>query len=267
MKKNKIKNKLFKSTMKIVGNKGLGKNFLGKAIKNYLVQNSKTNEIIVNGYRMLLDEDDVMQMSLFDYDPIETKIVRTHVKKNDITVDIGSNIGYYTLLMAKQGAEVFSYEPEPKNFELLKKNITLNDFSLNVKLYNKAVSDFNGHSKLILAARPEYGVGKHKLDTNRFGKESIDVEVTKIELDKIDFAKIDVEGTELHVLRGMKSLPNKMLIEFNAKNLKESGSDYKDFFNFIEKYKIKQISKTGLDELDYDKLLNLNDLAANLFLY
>ena len=86
-------------------------------------------------------------------------------------------------------------------------------------------------------------------------------------MEKIDFAKIDVEGTELHVLRGMKSLPNKMLIEFNAKNLKESGSDYKDFFNFIEKYKIKQISKTGLDELDYDKLLNLNDLAANLFLY
>ncbi|GIS96604.1 MAG: hypothetical protein CM1200mP23_4100 [Nitrososphaerota archaeon] len=267
MKKNNIKNKFFKSTIKIVGNKGLSKKFLGKAIKNYLVQNSKTNEIIVNGYRMLLDEDDVMQMSLFDYDPIETKIVRTHVKKKDITVDIGANMGYYTLLMAKQGAEVFSYEPEPKNFELLKKKIALNDFSLNVKLYNKAVSDFNGNSKLILAAKPEYGAGKHKLDTNRFGKESIDVEVTKIELDKIDFAKIDVEGTELHVLRGMKSLPNKMLIEFNAKNLKESGSDYKDFFNFIEKYKIKQISKTGLDELDYDELLNLNDLAANLFLY
>ena len=109
MKKNNIKNKFFKSTIKIVGNKGLSKNFLGKAIKNYLVQNSKTNEIIVNGYRMLLDEDDVMQMSLFDYDPIETKIVRTHVKKNDITVDIGANMGYYTLLMAKQGAEAVSY--------------------------------------------------------------------------------------------------------------------------------------------------------------
>ena len=70
MKKNKIKNKLFKSTIKIVGNKGLGKNFLGKSIKKYIIENSKTNEIIVNGCKMQLDENDVMQISLFDYEPI-----------------------------------------------------------------------------------------------------------------------------------------------------------------------------------------------------
>ena len=134
MKKDKIKNKFFKSTIKIAGNKGLGKNFLGKAIKNYLVQNSKTNEIIVNGYRMLLDEDDVMQMSLFDYDPIETDIVKSNVKKNDVVVDVGANIGYYTLLMAKIGAFVNSYEPAPSNFKLLQKNVHQNNFSQNVIL-------------------------------------------------------------------------------------------------------------------------------------
>ena len=236
---------------------------MGKSVKKFLIENSKTNEIVVNGYRMQLDKNDVMQMSLFDYEPTETKIVKSNVKKNDIAVDVGANVGYYTLLMAKNEANVFSYEPEPQNFELLKKNVSLNDFSSNVKLYNKAVSNFNGNSKLGLA---EHTTGQHKLGTNRFGNETINVEVIKLELDKIDFAKIDVEGGELHVLQGMKTLPNKMLVEFCSINLKESGSNHKDFFRFIEKYTIKQISKNGLAEPDYDQLIK-NEMTTNLFLY
>ena len=165
--------------------------------------------------------------------------------------------------MAKNSASVFSYEPEPQNFDLLKKNVILNNFSSNVKLYNKAVSNFHGHSKLVST---DGTAARHKLDKNRFGTKYIDVEVTKLELDKIDFAKIDVEGTELLVLQGMKTLPNKMLIEFNSKNLKESGSNYEDFFNFLEKYTIKEISKKGIFEPDYDRLIK-NEMTVNLFLY
>ena len=263
MKKNKIKNKLFKSVVKRIGNKGLGKNFLGKSVKKYLIDSSKTDETAVNGYKMLLDKNDSMRLSLFDYEPIETEIVKSNVKKNDIVVDVGANIGYYTLLMAKNNAFVFSYEPEPQNFELLQKNVILNNFSLNVKLYNKAVSDFNGNSKLVLS---ENSIGQHKLGNSRFGTNSIEVEVTKLEQDKIDFAKIDVEGAELHVLQGMKSMPNKMLVEFNSINLKECGTNYKDFFHFIKKYTIKEISKKGLVEPDFDRLIN-NDDATNIFLY
>jgi len=57
-----------------------------------------------------------------------------------------------------------------------------------------------------------------------------------------------------------------MLVEFNSINLKESGSSHKDFFHFIEKYTIKQISKNGLAEPDYDQLIK-NKMATNLFLY
>jgi len=261
--KDKIKNKIFKSTIKIAGNKGLGKNIFGKSIKKYLIENSKTNEIVVNGCKMQLDENDVMQMSLFDYEPIETDIVKSNVKKNDIVVDVGANIGYYTLLMAKNNSHVFSYEPEPQNFALLQKNVMINDFSSKVNLYNKAVSNFNGNAKLVLS---EHTTGQHKLDNNRFGTRSIDVEVTKLELERIDFAKIDVEGAELHVLEGMKTLPNKMLIEFNSINLKESGTNHDDFFHFIEKYTTKEITKDGLITPDYDKLIQY-PLAVNLFLY
>jgi len=305
MKMNNIKNKFFKLTMKLIGNKGLAKNRLGNSVKDFLIRNCKTNEMSVNGYKMLLHDN--MEISLRPYEPIETEIVKTHVKKNNIVVDIGANIGYYTLLMALNQAKVFSYEPEPKNFKLLQKNVNLNNFSSNVKLYNKAVSNYNGFSKLFLA---KGAPGMHTLSNNRFDSNSIDVnlinrrlgttpflefinkveqkirkpiviaaamqdmsnvanivvEVTKLNLDKIDFAKIDVEGHELHVLEGMKILPTKILIEFNPLYLQASGKNYNDFFHFIEKFTIKQISKDGLEELDYEELIK-SKMSRNLFLY
>ena len=276
MKMNNIKNKFFKLTIKLIGNKGLAKNRLGNSVKDFLTRNCKTNEMSVNGYKMLLHDN--MEISLRPYEPIETEIVKTHVEKNNIVVDIGANIGYYTLLMALNQAKVFSYEPEPKNFKLLQKNVNLNNFSSNVKLYNKAVSNYNGFSKLFLAGATDLngGVivdrakggapGMHTLSNNRFGSNSIDVEVTKLNLDKIDFAKIDVEGHELHVLEGMKILPTKILIEFNPRYLQASGKNYNDFFHFIEKFTIKQISKDGLEELDYEELIK-SKMSRNLFLY
>lgn len=263
-KKNNLKNKLFKAIIKFVGNKGLAKNPLGNSIKKFLVENSKTNEVIVNGYKMTLDENDVLQLSLFDYDPIETELVKSNVKKNDIVIDVGANIGYYTLLMAKTGAFVNSFEPAPSNFKLLQKNVHQNNFSKNVTLHNKAVSNFIGTSKLYLQKRH---TGGHQLGFDRFKTDnSIEVPVTKLDFDKIDFAKIDVEGSELNVLKGMKVLPKKLLIEFSPQKLQNIGTKLDDFFNFIEKFSIKEVSKNGLSEIDFDKIRKIN-YDANLFLY
>ena len=63
MNKNNLKNRIFKSTMKIIGNKGLANNSLGNSIKKILVKSSKSNEAIVNGCKMQLDENDIMQIS------------------------------------------------------------------------------------------------------------------------------------------------------------------------------------------------------------
>jgi FkbM family methyltransferase len=258
-----IKNQFFKSTMKIIGNKGFGSNYIGKNIKSFLIQNAKNNQVTVNGYKMTLDKNDALQLSLFDYDPIETELVKSNVKKNDIVVDIGANIGYYTLLMAKIGAFVNSYEPAPDNFKILQKNVYQNNFSQNVTLHNTAVSNFIGTSKLYLQ---EGHTGGHQLGFDRFQtNNSIEVPVTKLDLNKIDFAKIDVEGSELNVLKGMKVLPEKLLIEFSPQKLQNNGTDLEDFFKFIKNFSVKEVSKNGLIEADFDKLRKIN-FDANLFL-
>ena len=264
MRQNNFKNKLFKNTIKIVGNKGLANNSFGNSIKKFLIKNSKTNEIIVNGYKMTLDENDALQLSLFDYDPVETELVKSNVKKNDIVVDIGANIGYYTLLMAKLDSHVYSYEPSPDNFKILQKNVCQNNFSQNVTLHKTAGSNVIGTSKLYLQ---EGHTGGHQLGFDRFqNNNSIEVPVTKLNLNKIDFAKIDVEGSELNVLKGMKVLPEKLLIEFSPQKLQNNGTKLEDFFKFIKKFSVKEVSKNGLIEADFDKLRKIN-FDANLFLY
>jgi len=260
--KSKIKNVLFRTAIRLMGNKGLSRNFVGRTIKEYGVKNCRTNEITVNDCRMILDKDDTMHLSLFPYEPIETELIKQYVKVKDCVVDAGANIGYYTLLMAKQRSIVHSFEPEPYNFTLLKKNVELNNFT-NVILHNKAASNTNGKAKFVLS---DFDTGQHKLGNSKIGTRTINVETTTIELESIDFAKIDVEGAELLVLKGMKTLPKKMIVEFNTENLKEHGTTPDEFFNFVKNYSIKQFTKKMMIEPDYEKLM-CNKMSTNLFLY
>ena len=244
MKKDKIKNKFFKSTIKIAGNKGLGKNFLGKSIKKYLIKNSKTDEIIVNGCKMQLDKNDVMQISLFDYEPIETDIVKSNVKKNDIVVDVGANIGLHTLNMARivgNTGQVFAFEPDPSNFEILKKNVKINNYK-NIILEQKAVGDKHGRTTLYQSDHP----GKHRIfPQTEQAKSQVQVELTNLDnyfdsdmTNKINFIKIDVEGLEFNVLKGMKNILKnskkiKILFEFMPENTMEVGFTPIELLNYL----------------------------------
>ncbi len=103
----------------------------------------KSNFAEVQGQKMFLDKKDVLGLSINGvYEPLETKLVRKEVKKSDVVLDIGANIGYYTLILAKlvgKKGRVFAFEPDPTNFALLKKNISINGYK-NVILVPKAVA-------------------------------------------------------------------------------------------------------------------------------
>ena len=69
----------------------------------------------------------------------------------------------------------------------------------------------------------------------------------------------------------MKVLPKKLLIEFSPQKLQNNGTKLEDFFKFIQKFSVKEVSKNGLIEADFDKLIKINfDNQTNersLFLY
>ena len=126
-----------------------------------------------------------------------------------VFVDVGSNIGKYTIKAARQlgsNGRVISIEPEASNFEMLKANVELNGLS-NTTLLN--VACWNKNERLKLCFGPGFkATGDHSL---KYDRSEHFIEVTALKLDDIlkdlhiehvDFIKIDAEGADGEVLEG-----------------------------------------------------------------
>jgi FkbM family methyltransferase len=133
---------------------------------------------------------------------------------------------------------VISVEPEPRNYEQLKKNIELNKFK-NVITKNIALSNHEGLEKLYLSP---YSYG-HSLVLNKNGDEFINVFVKTLDnlieelnLKKIDIIKIDAEGSEIPILKGAeKTLKNNpdMKIIVAAEHYPSQAEEVREFLNSV----------------------------------
>lgn len=191
----------------------------------------------IQGSWMYLDDKDSLELTqkgVYEYE--ETQLVKKLVKSDSAVLDIGANIGYFTLLMARQAKRVYSFEPEPRNFQTLQKNIELNNIK-NAKLYNAAVTETSGTSTLYLC---DSNRGMHRIYQSDWCKEgTTHVKTIRIDdiVDHADFIKIDVEGSELGVLKGMRKLlkerKSTVLMEFHPPSIIEYGAQPADIYDFV----------------------------------
>jgi len=89
-----------------------------------------------------------------EYEPVETKLILELVKPGAAILDIGANIGYYSLLFAKltgPSGQVFAFEPDPYSYDLLQQNILENGYT-NIFAFQLGVSDQN--EELVLYRDP-----------------------------------------------------------------------------------------------------------------
>jgi FkbM family methyltransferase len=140
------------------------------------------------------------------YEPATTRIFKNLLKAGDNVVDVGANIGYFSLLAAKlvgNKGRVYSFEPNKDNIDQLYKNSELNNF-YNIKPYMVALSNRSGQADFYLAENPT----EHSLiKTNRHDAKTT---VTTAKLDDIlvmnrfpiKLIKTDTEGNDLAVLQG-----------------------------------------------------------------
>ena len=90
--------------------------------------------------------------TLFEKEPITIHWIAGFAA-NEVLVDIGANVGMYTIWAAKtRGVNVFAFEPEAQNYALLNRNIVLNGLGGQVKAYCVGLSDQAGYSELHLSA-------------------------------------------------------------------------------------------------------------------
>lgn len=242
-----------------------------------MISKARNNFTVVNGYKMFLDDNDCLQISINKiYEPFETEIVKNTVRRGDIVLDLGANIGYYTLLMAQLvGSEgkVFSFEPEPKNFILLQKNVEINNFK-NVFLKECAVGKKSGQTKLFLS---EFGPAMHRIYESEYCHKPIEIRIVALDdyfenneiKNKISFMKIDVEGSEFSCLQGMRSILKenkkiKLLMEFMPDALRDYGSDPQKLLDFLVDNSF-QVSRVNEKNGKLNQLRDKEVLVSNCF--
>jgi FkbM family methyltransferase len=124
------------------------------------------------------------------------------LRPGDLFVDVGANVGSYTIL-AGAAAKTFcvSFEPSPESFEALSRNVELNGIGERVTLVRAAVGERPGRARLTSGLGP----------MNHIVAEGHRAEATEVEVMTLDGAlgalrptllKIDVEGFEAEILRG-----------------------------------------------------------------
>jgi len=124
--------------------------------------------------------------------------------KNKVFCDIGAHIGEYAIRMSRYYKFVFAFEPNPRSYNILNKNILLNG-TTNVIAYNFALGDFEGSMELVLRG------GSSTMVKRGESERRVKVNVKKLDdvLSEVDVIKIDVEGFEERVIRGALELIEK----------------------------------------------------------
>lgn len=266
--------KLYISIFKKIKGHGLSKFPLILKINSFLFNMIKTKQVEFFGCKLFLDKHDKYHLSFQDYEIPE--LVKNSIQPGQTVIDVGASIGIYTIFFAKMVGEkgiVYAFEPEPRNFELLKKNVEINGFK-NVILENKAVNDISGIVKMEIADN----IANHRITKNSskhtFNIPSVSIDdYFKKKSDKIDFIKIDTEGHDGYVILGAnetltKNQHVKILTEFHTQFMRESGMKPLNFLKILQDMKLDIIdlkNKQYVDESYIKKFDKTNYYSTNFF--
>lgn len=205
---------LYRKTRMLFIGSNLSKYSLVRNLTRHINHKLHPEFVEIEGNKIYLDEKDSLFLSSGMHEKTIVDLVKNEIHEGDIVIDIGAHIGYYTVLFAKlvgPKGKVFAFEASPTNFEILKKNVAVNDYQ-NVILNNKAVSDKNGKLTLYVAGEtstqnflfePEKTTETIEIDTITLDEYFLDFD------NKIDFMKIDVVGAEPRVIKGMNTILRK----------------------------------------------------------
>jgi FkbM family methyltransferase len=205
----------------------------GKALAYYLkhpLSALERDQVVttVDGIRMVCLRENLIERVIADtgvWEPAETVAVKRCIRPGHVCIDVGANIGYFSLLMAKLGATVHAFEPTTYGFERLSGNLALNtNLRTSIVAHRKGLSDRACEITEALEARFSLRMLAHD-HLERMQFETLDADWTA---KRIDFLKIDVDGHDTEVVRGARESLRRhrptVMAEFCDRVLKQYGS-------------------------------------------
>jgi FkbM family methyltransferase len=211
----------------------------------------------VNGLERIINKTDKIKISpkyraiSERYEPTVWKMLMEQMRPGDVVVDVGANIGLYAIALAKRGAEVIAFEPDPVNFTALQKHVSLNRVKNEVRLFQTAV----GQSDDFVYFEARGNSESHIKNTD--ASESQKIKCMSLDTvlagEKIHILKIDVEGYEEKVLKGALNL------------LRDSNRSPRCIYIEVHPYAWNDIGTTSesilqiLGECNYNEKCDKND--------
>lgn len=212
-----------------------------------------------DGINLNVDISDFLGHGLyFGYDNDEAqsyeKLLR-QIKPGFLCIDVGANIGFVSMRMAlrEKDVSVIGFEPDPINYQRAKENLSFNSFE-KIKIHNLGLGESKGEAMMEVRV-------SNNLGGNRIGKPGVigeKVEITTIDLffanesAPIDLIKIDVEGYELKVLKGAKSILSRchpiLFVEINESNLGYQGDTATELISYLRDVGYEKFINTGTGE-------------------
>ena len=204
--------------------------------------------------------------------------------QGSVIIDAGANIGLYSIIGSRlvgEAGKIYSFEPSKENFNLLLKNIELNEVE-NIVPINMGLGDKIGETliltqnlengdaeKYILKSenkinKPDIGLKKTQL-SEPIALDTLDNFLLKKNIKKVDFLKIDVEGYEHYIFKGAENLLKnnpEIIILFECADhfAKRAGSSQAEVFTFLKNLGIdivfwnKKEQKWSNDQIEAMKL-------------
>lgn len=205
-----------------------------------------------------------------DYEPFETGVISRLLEPGMTFLDIGANIGWFTLLASTavgSTGRIHAFEPRPETHTFLKKSVAINRLQSMVKVHRVGVAEAAGRATLAWTRHTDNPGGSHLaagVGSNDEGASIRLIAVDSLELTAVDVVKIDVEGAEYRAMRGAENLLRRqrpvILSELHPAQLASvSGCSAADYLGYMA-------------SLDYDCLLahplrpgeRLTDFPAHL---
>lgn len=189
------------------------------------------------------------------YDPNLIVVINALLPAKGVFLDIGSNMGYCSLLMSKAVGEdgrIFAIEPSERDFLRLVDNVNLNRLG-NVNVHRLAVSDKIGKVTISIAPEERSALntlgtefsnrGIEKVQTEEVDSTTLDAFVEEEELDRIDVIKMDIEGSELKALNGARDAIEQhrpaLIVGINENSLRASNASVEEIEKTLKELRYK----------------------------
>lgn len=194
-----------------------------------------------------------------EFEPAESAAVRSLLRPGDLAVDVGANIGWFTLIMGRAvgpGGEVWAVEPMPGAREVLRQNLALND-GVPVRVFDVALGAEAGTLDLHLFEGLPHGhasastLDREDYTTHRVERRPLDDLLDETERPPA-FVKVDVEGSELDVLTGaartiVSARPPIWMLEVNYETSEAFGYEPLALLaKFPEDHRVYRLTSSGL---------------------